>query len=685
MQGRAGSLTDELGLRDIARQSAAAVMALWNEQIGSFWRSTQQRRREEQGGASQEFFPTVTFCSIEALVRYCVEFPDWVSGGVEAKVRDEYVPAVVGRDLENVRSTLDAGDGRGLNSFTLAYYVQALISLIKLLRVHRQEDKPTVDKAKVATRHLVQASRQTSRDTHPFLIFHVIRACRSSLSTAEEDSDLEKSVNEAIATLLDVTRATASSLLVRHQVGLLNPSGAIALGFCAATLAQSDNETDHVYVVPALECLFQGQDPSGAWALGRIVHDDKDIEPGRLEISTYEIAWAMTDAVRELSRRRRDSLGSSAAKTIVGRLILASDYARKSRVGVPGSKAPTVGWCSDYPYDKPMVESWTSAMVLQSALSLHELIQEVDRFETLGEFTSFDPQDAGWPGWLRWGIYRTNSEPETDYRILDYIHRNIVEPILSSPRQLPSAEARTTSALLFGPPGTQKTSTVKAVADGLNWPVVILSPGEFIQRGLEFIEAEATEIFNRLMRLSRAVVLFDECDELFRSREPSSESEQTRGIAAFVTAAMLPKLQELHDRGRVVYFICTNQFDSMDNAVTRGGRIDHIIGVGPPDKDLRSRIVRETMDAIMATESPADRGRQIRPAILDELASLTERFTRVELQRAVKALMGEGDEVDAPTVRALVDRMTPSLTITPEEYDSFRRQREFSHPHIETR
>jgi SpoVK/Ycf46/Vps4 family AAA+-type ATPase len=269
------------------------------------------------------------------------------------------------------------------------------------------------------------------------------------------------------------------------------------------------------------------------------------------------------------------------------------------------------------------------------------------------------------------------------------LDKNLVQPIISDRRGLPSGAARTVSVVLFGPPGSSKTTIAKAVADGLRWPIVLLNPGNFIERGLEYIETQARSVFDRLLQLSRAVVVFDECDELFRAREPRPESEQMRGITAFVTASMLPKLQELHDRGRVVFFICTNNFESLDSAVKRGGRIDHIVGVGPPDTKAREGLITDAVVKLRRTR------RWREPAYLDEaskeLVRRTERFTRPELERALKALArlaSESNWKNAKTARSATAMLARSyrggLTITPSEYKKFTAQcKSYSHAHGE--
>ena len=149
---------------------------------------------------------------------------------------------------------------------------------------------------------------------------------------------------------------------------------------------------------------------------------------------------------------------------------------------------------------------------------------------------------------------------------------------------------------------------------------------------------------------------------------------------------MLPKLQELHDRGRVIFFICTNNFDTIDPAVKRGGRIDHIVGIGPPDESARLKIVKDTIK-----ELKSKKGWKL-PSFFKQaqnrLIVKTEHFTRPEIQRAVRILanMKDNDSIEAAEKNAdtIVERMKKSLTITEDVYEKYEKNnKEYSHPLIQ--
>ncbi|HET6976665.1 MAG TPA: ATP-binding protein [Pyrinomonadaceae bacterium] len=143
------------------------------------------------------------------------------------------------------------------------------------------------------------------------------------------------------------------------------------------------------------------------------------------------------------------------------------------------------------------------------------------------------------------------------------------------------------SFIIYGPPGSGKTFFVSKIAEFLGWPLLTLNPGHFIKGGLESIESTSAEIFNALMRLDHTVVFFDECDELFRERSERKGDASGRNILSFATACMLPKLQEFHDAGRVIFFLGTNFVSHVDTAIRRPGRFDDLLLFDRPDEKAR--------------------------------------------------------------------------------------------------
>lgn len=652
------AMLEEIDFGKLARTAAHATEALWDEERSTFQRSTMD--------ASEKVRPTVTCrCTEELLDSREAAIDGLAADGVKLLAMAK---AVVDPDPD---ALVDASELR-YPKFTRALIVATTAKAVEVAgRI------PALAECAVTAREKLEAGveelidgRGPSEDAHPFVVFHTLRALRAAAGQLGQSTAVNSAVDQHFGWVHEETLA----LLAKHHLDTITPGESVVLAFCAATLSERNKPEYNKAALAALRAAVDAQDNAGSWPLGRVVHS----EPSRLEISTYEVAWAVTRSFQRLLGRGLIELDCAEAQELIAAIAKAGTFAARSLVELENNVR---GWASDHPYQEQRVESWTSAIVLQFAIAANDLREDIRNRAVLATFNIAHPNDELWPPWLRWEQLR-EAEPDSEYPIYDYLQREIIDAIKADPRELPSGRRECASTLLFGPPGTAKTTIVQAVADALGWPVVFLNPGVFIARGLEAIEAESQSVFERLQELRRAVVIFDECDELFRDRSPAKGSEQTRSISAFVTASMLPKLQDLHDKGRILFFICTNHVETMDPAVLRGGRIDHRIAVGPADRDARFRILLEDFSAGSAL-SFEEEG-------LKALADHADNFSRNELKRAARSLRERGrrDEwanADAAhdAARMVVKEMEDSLTIGKGTYDAFIKSREkYSDPFI---
>jgi adenylate kinase family enzyme len=143
----------------------------------------------------------------------------------------------------------------------------------------------------------------------------------------------------------------------------------------------------------------------------------------------------------------------------------------------------------------------------------------------------------------------------------------------------------TFSCLLFGPPGTGKTTLIEALACSCKLPLIQITPSDIAVAGEAAIESRAKIIFDALSMLTKVVIIFDEFEPILLKRDPNGTNEE-RSIFTFLTPGMLPKLKTLYEsakRQAMAYCLVTNHYEKLDEAAIRRGRFDDHIAIYHPD------------------------------------------------------------------------------------------------------
>jgi ribosomal protein S18 acetylase RimI-like enzyme len=249
----------------------------------------------------------------------------------------------------------------------------------------------------------------------------------------------------------------------------------------------------------------------------------------------------------------------------------------------------------------------------------------------------------------------------------EVIERRVVLPLAHPELASRHAVDFPTAILLFGPPGTGKTTFAKGLASRLDWAFVEIAPGELAAEGPDRQAQRLAQIFDRVLTLPSAVVFVDEVEDI------ASVRHTDRKVRPSVTNEFLKQIPRLRQSARHLLICATNAVGALDPAVLRPGRFGYMLPVGPPDDESRGAIWERFVRDI--TDEEVD---------LDALVAASARFTPADIEFAAKKaahMAFEREHFDNVDHRAVTEDFLAAIgaqrpTVTEEMVEAFRRDAE---------
>lgn len=316
------------------------------------------------------------------------------------------------------------------------------------------------------------------------------------------------------------------------------------------------------------------------------------------------------------------------------------------------------GWSSPHLSPEAGPQAWSTAQVSVCVTRMKVICEEIMHNDVIAEF--------------RGKLYSSESPtPEAWTRLLDtdlgvgsitlkqVLSERMIDPLTTGqPNILPSY-----SAILFGPPGTAKTTICTALAQRMGWDFCAIDTSVFLADGLSNVAARIRYVFERLQSLRRCVILFDEIEEFCLDRETPGLGMESR----MLTTAMLTAINDLRRAEQSIFFLATNRLRAFDSAITRPGRFDLQLFVGTPNPEARAiQFSQKLADFPMGETEKAEAMaayNSFLESVWEEEARFMNYLEGLQFAAACSSIVQSGLPLTNDEMASLLATQSPVLTI----------------------
>jgi len=241
------------------------------------------------------------------------------------------------------------------------------------------------------------------------------------------------------------------------------------------------------------------------------------------------------------------------------------------------------------------------------------------------------------------------------------IERRIVLPLAEPALAEEHGVREPRAVMLFGPPGTGKTTFAKAIASRLGWPFVELFPSRLAASDAG-LAGGISDAFAAARRMEHVLVFIDEVEEVAADRAGT-------GASVGVVNELLKSIVTFRERQHRLLVCATNSIASLDPAFLRHGRFDYVLPIGPPDPVARTALWTRATEQAGASE--VDVASLVRASDRFTPADVTHAAQQVAM-RAFERTIETGTRVRATTADYLAAVAATRPTLTADDVADFR-------------
>jgi ATPase family associated with various cellular activities (AAA) len=338
------------------------------------------------------------------------------------------------------------------------------------------------------------------------------------------------------------------------------------------------------------------------------------------------------------------------------------------------------GWASPHLTPGTGPQAWSTAQVVACISLMRSTIQELMTNDVLNEFQGVYLSENG-PRSTAWNRLLDSDlgnplEPETCRTIKSVLEERMIIPFSGSIKSPGFGSAY--SAILFGPPGTAKTTICESLAQQMGWDFVVIDTAAFLADGLTNVASRIRYVFERLQRLNECVILFDEIEEFCLDRETPGLGMESR----MLTTAMLTAINDLRRQKRSIFFLATNRLRAFDSAITRAGRFDLQLFVGTPNLESRVIQLQQKLVTVAANETTKEAAvesyRNYLSSVWTEDAMFMNFLEGAQFASACANIVASGSELTQKAMERILKQQIAVMTVRGTVRDEYKASMDMS-------
>ena len=273
-------------------------------------------------------------------------------------------------------------------------------------------------------------------------------------------------------------------------------------------------------ITAALDAFFAEQNEDGTWDKGQPIYKSfrKKRDVGNAFVFAADTVGSMLGLLpAEYFRPHLDGLEKLISWIEQHQSVeIISDYCDPITQQCYGK--PLRGWISPHMTAQSSGPvAWSTAQTLTCIMRMRNVVQKLLHIDVLEEFRGISNNGkvklASWDRLLDTDL----GDPITGCRTLkDVLNERMIQPFSKTVDYdgvlLPTFGAAY-SSILFGPPGTAKSTICEALSERMGWDFVVIDTATFLEDGLTNVASRIRYVFARLQSLTECVILFDEIEE----------------------------------------------------------------------------------------------------------------------------------------------------------------------------